>query len=47
MPQPKWNQTFHHEGREEHEVQKSIIYASFVAFVSFVVKLYFLVDSAT
>jgi len=21
-PQPKWKQTFHHEGHEDHEVQK-------------------------
>jgi hypothetical protein len=36
-PQPKRKQIFHHEDREEHEVQKYKIDESFVAFVRFVV----------
>src|SRR5712692_1617629 len=46
-PQPKQKLTFHHEGHEEHEVQKYKISESFVAFVCFVVRSYFLVDPAT
>ena len=34
---PKEKQTFHHEGREEHEARNYKVYISFVSFVCFVV----------
>jgi hypothetical protein len=46
--QPKSKQTFHHEGRKQHEVrnQNVIVSESFVPFVRFVVTLHLLINSA-